>query len=136
MQTVKNLDNFDRMIFNWNRKADANGFKVWWPTLPGNRFTEPGRPWEDRGKTMTEAEYTAFLERRRTIFEKRAQQYEWNFTNPTDKDMARLDAILAAATDSARIQTTRPTSAARAQPVKSTPAPVRQGPGSAYFMEP
>ena len=69
VQTVKSLDNFDRMIFNWNRKADARGFKVWWPTLPSNRYSIPGRPWEDRGKTMTEGEYAAFLDRRRALFE-------------------------------------------------------------------
>lgn len=140
VQTVKNLDNFDRMIFNWNRKADAKGFKIWWPTLPTNRFTEPGRPWEDRAKTMTVGEYTTFLERRRTIFAQRAQQYEWNFTDPTDKDMARLDAILAAATDAARIQTTRNPAAPRNttshQTAPPKPTPARQGPGSAYFMEP
>ena len=41
VQHVHDPNNFDRLLFNYNRKATQNGWEIYWPEMPGNARKRP-----------------------------------------------------------------------------------------------
>lgn len=95
-------DNFDRMLFNYNRKATAKGWEAYWPAMPGNAFELPGARGIERTARMNPDEYSRFLKRRGDFFFEMAAGTQWPFDNPKIEDIALFKKIMSRATTMAK----------------------------------
>jgi hypothetical protein len=98
MQHAHAPDNFDRMLFNYNRKAEQKGWEKFWPAMPGNAFELPGARGIERTARMNPDEYSRFLKRRGDFFFTLAAGTYWNFDDPNTMDVALFKKFMAQAT--------------------------------------
>jgi hypothetical protein len=98
VQHVHGPDNFDRMLFNYNRKAAQKGWDKYWPDMPGNAFELPGERGVERTARMNPDEYSRFLKRRGDFFFEQAAGTVWNFDNPKTMEIAQFKKFMSKAT--------------------------------------
>lgn len=101
------MDNLNRMIYNFNRRAEARGWEQWWPGVPDNTMTEPGQVGADREKRMTPKEYERFQVLRGKLFALAARERKWNFDSPQLAEIRGakgLEGVLSRATAAARFK--------------------------------
>jgi hypothetical protein len=102
IQTVKTPENFDRFLFNFNRKAAANGWDQYWPSMPDSNFKLEGKPGFERDAAMNPDEYATFLKRRGELFFAAASKRKWNFDNPNLSDRREFSRLMENAGEKAR----------------------------------
>jgi hypothetical protein len=98
VQHAHEPDNFDRMLFNYNRKATAKGWEAYWPAMPGNGFKLPGARGIERTARMNPDEYSRFLKRRGDFFFEQAAGTVWKFDDPSTMEIAQFQKFMAKAT--------------------------------------
>jgi hypothetical protein len=102
VQTVKTPENFDRLLFNYNRRAKAEGWEDYWPTDPTTSFKLPGPAGKDRQAYMNPEELAVFKRRRGELFMAAAARERWNFDNPGLQDIRAMKRLIGNASEQAR----------------------------------
>jgi hypothetical protein len=91
-------DNFDRMLFNYNRKAEQKGWEKFWPAMPGNSFELPGARGIEKTARMNPDEYSRFLKRRGDFFFTLAAGTQWKFDDPSTMEVSQFKKFMSKAT--------------------------------------
>lgn len=102
MQSVKSITNYDRLLINYNN-SQKDESKEYWPTIPTRDILKnKGKSWD-----MTDAQMNEYLkirgERVITILNRR----EFNFDNPTDRDIKKVKEAFRVAGEYAKSQMIR-----------------------------
>lgn len=105
-QRVVEPFNLDRMIKNWNNEAEAKGYKEWWPELPSNKYLgrEKGKSVQ---KIMDADTYSKYIALRGETALRMTKGLRWNFDNPEELDILRLQRIFEAAGKIAKLKIER-----------------------------
>jgi hypothetical protein len=94
VQTAKTQENFDRLLFNYNRKAAQKGWELYWPSMPDNTFEGRGPRGVEKTARMNPDEYSIYLDRRGKIFLKKAADRRWSFDDPKLEDIQALQGMM------------------------------------------
>ena len=95
VQNERDETNIDRMIWNWNRKAEEG--KQWWP---GN--IKPKIKFAGRDIELNDQQYEAYQRLRGQIAMQTAKRITWNFNDPSERDIRVLQKVFERAGKAAR----------------------------------
>jgi hypothetical protein len=92
-------NNYDRMILNWNNKNPAD---QWYPDEPAPNFSH-----REKKYTMTSPEYEEFARRSGREFVKMLGGREFNYMNPTPRDIETFKGLMQGAREKVRAEMVR-----------------------------
>ena len=95
VQNERDETNIDRMIWNWNRKAEEG--KQWWP---GN--IKPKIKFAGRDIELNDQQYEAYQRLRGQLAMQTAKRITWNFNDPSERDIRVLQKVFERAGKAAR----------------------------------
>jgi hypothetical protein len=102
IQHVHSVENFDRMLFNYNRKAKQKGWEKYWPADPDNSFELPGARGIEKTAYMNPDELSRFMKRRGDYFFAKAAGTTWKFDDPSIIEISKFKKLMSESAASAK----------------------------------